>query len=90
LESGPDKPIERTLTLPGLASLRGLVWAAGGLGWFVSVDATVGNRLVYVYPEGKFYPLGDFSGWGVPSPDGRKVAFLNSINATNAWLIEPR
>jgi len=90
LQPGPNKSIERTLTLPGLTSLRGLVWSASGNGWFVSVDTTVGRRLVYVYPDGKFSPLGDFSGWGVPSPDGKKLAFLNSLNATNAWLLDRR
>jgi eukaryotic-like serine/threonine-protein kinase len=88
LETAPDQPRERELILPGLANLGGLVWAADGQGWFVSVDTTVGNRLLYVYLDGRFHSLGDIHGWAVPSPDGRRVAFVNPITAANAWLIE--
>jgi eukaryotic-like serine/threonine-protein kinase len=70
-----------------MADLSGLVWAADGHGWFVSTDTTIGNQLLYVYLDGRFRSLGDIEGWGVPSPDGRHVAFLNPIVATNAWLI---
>lgn len=87
LEPKPNQPQERDVILEGLSDLRGLVWAAGGNGWFVSVDTTVGNRLLYVYPDGRFDPLGDIQGWAVPSPDGWHVAFLDRIVATNAWLI---
>jgi eukaryotic-like serine/threonine-protein kinase len=68
--------------------LRGLVWAANGNSWFVSVDTTVGNQLLYVWTDGRFQSLGDIQGWAVPSPDGRRVASLNRIIATNAWIIE--
>lgn len=88
LEPSPNEPREREVRLPGLSDLKGLVWAAGGEGWFVSVNMTFGNRLLFVYPNGRFRSLGDIQGWGVPSPDGRRVAFLDRIVATNAWLIE--
>jgi hypothetical protein len=90
LEPKPNQPSEREVVIPGVADLRGLVWAADGQGWFVSVDTTVGNQLLYVYLDGRFHSLGDIHGWAVPSPDGRRVAFLNTIIATNAWLIERR
>jgi hypothetical protein len=90
LEPKPNQPSEREVVIPGVADLRGLVWAADGQGWFVSVDTTVGNQLLYVYLDGEFHSLGDIHGWAVPSPDGRRVAFLNTIIATNAWLIERR
>jgi eukaryotic-like serine/threonine-protein kinase len=86
----PKPAREREVILPGVTDLRGLVWAADGRGWFVSVDTTVGNQLLYVYLDGRFQSLGDIHGWAVPSPDGRRVAFLNTIIATNAWLIERR
>jgi hypothetical protein len=88
LEPQPKLPREREVVLPGIANLRGLVWAADGQAWFVSVDTTVGHRLLYVYTDGQFRSLGDIEGWAVPSPDGRSVAFLNSITATNAWTID--
>lgn len=90
LEPKPNQQREREVVLAGVTDLRGLVWAADGRGWFVSVDTTVGNRLLYVYLDGRFDSLGDIHGWAVPSPDGRRVAFLNTIIATNAWLIERR
>ena len=89
LEPGPNEPREREIDLAGLANIRGLVWAAGGQGWFVSVDTTVGNRLLYVYLNGRYRSLGDIQGWAVPSPDGRHVAFMDRIIATNAWMVEP-
>lgn len=88
LEPGPGDVREREVLLGGLANLHGLVWSADGHGWFVSVDTTVGNRLLYVYLDGRFRSLGDIQGWAVPSPDGRHVAFLDRIVATNAWLLE--
>jgi hypothetical protein len=67
-----------------------LAWAADGKGWFVSLDTSLGNRLLYVYLDGRFRSLGDIQGWAVPSPDGRRVAFLDRIIATNAWVIDRR
>jgi eukaryotic-like serine/threonine-protein kinase len=90
LEPKANQPREREVALPGLADLKSLAWAADGQGWFVSVNTTVGNQLFYVFLDGRFHSLGDIDGFAVPSPDGRRVAFLNTIIATNAWLIERR
>jgi eukaryotic-like serine/threonine-protein kinase len=90
LEAEPAQPREREVVLPGLANLSSLTWAADGQGWFVSVNTTVGAQAFYVYLDGRFHSLGDIHGWVVPSPDGRRVAFLNPITAQNAWLIERR
>ena len=79
---------ERDVVLNGLTDLSGLVWAADGSGWFVSVNVPVSKRLLYVYLDGRIHPLGDIQGWAVPSPDGRHLSFLNNIIATNAWLME--
>ncbi len=88
LEPGPKESREHDVVVAGLTDLSGLVWAADGKGWFVSVNTTVGNRMLYVWPDGRFHSLGDLQGWAVPSPDGRRVAFLNRIVASNAWIIE--
>lgn len=90
LEPAPNQTREREILLPGLTNLRGLVWAAGGEAWFVSVDTTVGNRLFYVYLDGRYRSSGDIQGWAVPSPDGRHVAFMDRIIASNAWAIDRR
>jgi hypothetical protein len=79
---------EREIELKGLTDLKGLVWAPSGNGWFVSLNTTVGNRLLFIWPDGRNRPLGDISGWAVPSPGGHRVAFLNRIISSNAWVIE--
>ena len=86
----PDDSQEREVILPGVSNLRGLIWTADGRGWFVSVDTTVGSQMLYARLDGQFKALGDIQGWVVPSPDGHKVAFLNAILATNAWMIDMR
>ncbi len=88
LREGSKASSEREQVLEGRTDLSGLVWAADGQGWLVSVDTTVGNQLLYVWTDGRSQPLGDIQGWAVPSPDGRRVAFLNRIIATNAWIVE--
>jgi hypothetical protein len=90
LQPGPREPREREVVLKGLTNLRGLVWAANGNAWFVTVDTPVGNRLLYVYLDGRYRSLGDIQGWAVPSPDGRHAAFMNRIIADNAWVVERR
>jgi Tol biopolymer transport system component len=90
LQPGPHEPRERDLTLAGLTDLRGLVWATDGRAWFVSVDTAIGNRLLYVFLDGRVTSLGDIQGWAVPSRDGRRVAFLDRIIGTNAWMIDRR
>lgn len=88
LQSGSTPARERDVILPGLADLRSIVWSASGRGWFVTLDTIVGKRILYVYPNGSFRSLGDIPGWAVPSPDGRRVAFVNIIIASNAWIID--
>ncbi|MFZ0592947.1 MAG: protein kinase [Bryobacteraceae bacterium] len=83
-----NEPPEHEVALPVPNDLNGLVWAASGHGWFVSVKTAVGNRMLYVYADGRFRSLGDIQGWAVPAPNGRRIAFWSTTVATNAWLIE--
>jgi eukaryotic-like serine/threonine-protein kinase len=83
-------PREHEVVLAAPAYIRGLVWAPSGRGWFVSVQTAVGNRMLYVYRDGRFSPLGDIWGWAVPSPDGKRIATWNHTGATNAWLVDRR
>jgi hypothetical protein len=90
LELQPDSTPseERDVVLPGLTDINDVTWSASGHGWFVVLDMPVGKRLFYVDLNGSFRSLGDIAGFAVPSRDGRRVAFVNSIVAANAWLIE--
>jgi Tol biopolymer transport system component len=90
LDPDPKEPPEREIDLSIPNELRGLVWAASGRGWFVSVKTTTGYRMLYVYLDGRFRPIGDIQGWAVPSPDGRHIAVWDHTVATNAWLVERR
>ncbi|HEY6991198.1 MAG TPA: hypothetical protein VH369_22570 [Bryobacteraceae bacterium] len=90
LEPNAQKSREREVILPGLSDLRGLVWAADGRHWFVSIDTSIGNQLLYVDRDGGVRSLGDIQGWAVPSPDGRRVAFLNRAITSNVWMAQLR
>ena len=85
---GSKRPAEREVELAGLRSLSGLTWAANGSGWFIPVPTPLGNRLIFASTDGHWHALGDIHGWGVPSPDGHRLAFVNPISATNAWVID--
>ena len=89
LDASKDEEREREVVLPGMTDLHGLVWAADGNSWFVTVETTIGNRkMLLTSLDGHSRPLGEIHGWAVPSPDGKRVAFLDRIIATNAWLID--
>lgn len=86
-----DQLRERELTLPGLSDLQGLTRAADGSGgWFVSSGTDIGAQMWFVFPDGRNHLLGDIQGWAVPSPDGRRVAFINRGTASNAWVLNRR
>ncbi len=88
LQPVPRGPREREVQVAGITNLSSLTSAADGSGWFVPLDTSVGSRLLYVWRDGRSTSLGDIPGWAVPSPDGRRVAFLNQIMAANAWLLD--
>ena len=88
LEPGPAQPRERELTVPGLMDLRGAIWAADDSGWFVTSATDIGVQMFFVFPDGRFRLLGDIHGWAVPAPDGRRVAFVNRLTASNVWVLD--
>ena len=84
-----NKHKEHEIELAGLANLSGVAWTADQSGWFVSVDSfsSVGKRMYYAKLDGQLMSLGAVHGWAVPSPDGKKVAYLNQIHDSNAWML---
>ena len=77
---------ERTVTLSGLTSLNAVVWSADGNGWFVTIRAPLQGELFYANLDGQLWELSpSISTYVVPSPDGRHVAFPNSLGLSNAW-----
>jgi len=77
----------------GWTGLFTLNWAADGKGWYVSNRPIRGaGSFLYVDLAGKATilnaPESLVPSWGVPSPDGRHLAFASSQGSVSAWLIE--
>ncbi len=74
-------------------SLNHVNWAADGKGWYVSSELALTSTLLYVDLSGNPTILlrqpGNFADiWGVPSPNGKYLAFLRSNSGNNAWVLE--
>jgi hypothetical protein len=81
---------EWEVSVPGLANLRGVQWAASDLGWFASALSPTGVALLYIDKKGKFLTLRDspIVTWGVPSPNGRHLAFVDQELQNNLWKVK--
>ena len=85
--------LKREIRLRGWTNLGEVRWAADGRGLFVtSVTPTGGAVLLHVNAQGEAQilrenPGGDYSP-GVPSPDGRHLAFVGTADNKNMWLME--
>jgi hypothetical protein len=79
----------------GWTSLFTLNWAQDGEGWFVSNRPT-GTRdsplFLFVHRNGTasilYRPEGGAPIWGIPSPDGRYLAFCANPGTRNVWLVQ--
>jgi eukaryotic-like serine/threonine-protein kinase len=81
------------VTVDGWSELDGPGWAADGKSLFVTASSAGSDVLLHVDLEGHAHMLwkqpSSLGGiYGVPSPDGKYVAFPVGANASNAWLIE--
>jgi Tol biopolymer transport system component len=82
--------IEKTVTIETLRNLSGVVWAADGKGWYVSVRDSTRGLLFYVDLEGRIRTNLMESmrpSYAVPSPDGRHVAFMDWTVSANVWHV---
>jgi Tol biopolymer transport system component len=85
----------REIDVKGWNYLRRVSWAADGDGLFVARNPISGSTLLYVDLEGRSEVLwqhgetpGTPSTWGIPSPDGRNLAFVGYSVDTNVWVLE--
>ena len=81
---------ETTVTIKLLKNLSGVVWAADGRGWYVSVRGAKRGFLLYVDLEGRVLTNLMESiapTYAVPSPDGRRVAFMHWTVSANVWNV---
>jgi hypothetical protein len=80
--------------LPGRKGLEVINWAADGKGWFVSsVTPSNGEYLLHANLKGESQilfeqPQDGRDTWGIPSHDGKKLAFLKWSASSNVWLID--
>jgi hypothetical protein len=86
LKKGTDH--ERELPVSGYGKAWDISWSADGKGWYVAAATNVGTSLLYVNQQGESRvlretPLGT---WGVPSPDGSKLAFVDKAVDSNVWM----
>jgi Tol biopolymer transport system component len=83
----------RDVLVSGRSGFFSLNWAADGKGWYVSNPSVLGEaRFLYVDLEGHATDLKSPESiappYGIPSPDGRHLAFMNQVMSRNAWLLE--
>jgi DNA-binding winged helix-turn-helix (wHTH) protein len=86
-ESGRPSSLIR-VHLPEGGTLFSSTWAAGDEGFYSEVKTGVGYDLVFVALDGTTTLLRQtyVPTWGVPSPDGKKLAFVDQTSNTNAWV----
>jgi Tol biopolymer transport system component/DNA-binding winged helix-turn-helix (wHTH) protein len=79
---------EEEVVVHGFGMQSGISWAADGKGWYVAADTETGTVILYVDRRGESHVLRDtpLSTWGVPSPDGSKLAFVDQAVDSNVWM----
>jgi Tol biopolymer transport system component len=83
----------RDVIVEGWTNLYNLNWAADGKGWFIC-NAPVAGGATFLHVDLKGHatvlqiPENMNKFWGVPSPDGRHLAYSRTTFTANAWLIE--
>ena len=83
---------QRDVDVKGWNSLNHINWAADSKGWYVSSELALASTLLYVDLSGNPTILlrepGFFTEiWGIPSPDGKHLAFLRFNSGNNAWML---
>jgi len=75
----------------GWGALHSMDWAADGKGFFASTLSGQGATLLHIDLQGRAHALWTQTAgatWGVPSPDGKKLAIAGATVQRNVWMIE--
>ncbi|QNI36640.1 winged helix-turn-helix domain-containing protein [Edaphobacter albus] len=84
----PHRSIQpSTIPVPGFGAMRGVTWASDAKGFFVETKTTTSYNLLYVNQAGHVTLLrqSPIAIWGVPSRDGKKLAFPSLTVTSNVW-----
>ncbi len=80
------------VSVTGWSGFQSMDWAADGKGFYVSSQSASSSTLLYINLVGQARilreQLGNFQTWGIPSPNGKHLAFLEWSSASNVWMIE--
>jgi DNA-binding winged helix-turn-helix (wHTH) protein len=80
---------ESEIKIRQASQLWGICWASDGKGFFAEVRTAAQHWLEYIALSGEVHALRETTGstWGVPSPDGKKLAFVDTTIERNiyAW-----
>jgi eukaryotic-like serine/threonine-protein kinase len=97
LDSSTAGPVEAILAVPDMAPLNGLNWSADGRGWYAVILRSprpewpfTRSALAYIDLKGHAHVLREFEGtsFAVPAPDGNRLAFVDFLVSSNAWMLE--
>jgi hypothetical protein len=79
-----DLPVKLT------SAVKSVNCTADGKGWFVATNTAVGSDLFLIDRNGRATLAWQTTApsWGVPSPDGKKVAFGDRSVDSNLWLLQ--
>jgi serine/threonine protein kinase/Tol biopolymer transport system component len=80
------------LVVKGWAAINALDWMPDGKRLLLSSSNSRGSTLVLVELDGTAKPLMKQGGggqiWGIPSPDGRRLALAGGMFDSNAWMLQ--
>jgi serine/threonine protein kinase len=90
---GMGAPPAHDVLVEGWTNLYNLNWAADGKGWYIcNAPVAGGSTFLHVDLQGHAtvlqFPENLNKFWGVPSPDGRHLAYSRTTFTANAWLLE--
>jgi serine/threonine protein kinase len=90
---GLGTALAHDVMVDGWTNLFNLNWTADGTGWYICNRSNpAGATFLYVDLKGHATVLESQQGvepfWGIPSPNGRYLAFSKATFTENAWLLE--
>jgi serine/threonine protein kinase len=82
---------DNEMTVKGWSNMTNLDWSSDGKGFYCGSSSANGSTLLYVDLKGDARVLWKTKGdrvWGIPSPDGRRLAIGARVTSSNVWMIE--